>query len=139
MVDDALISTLLHCIKQETSPPSHDGGSIIDAHHKKSYYIIPKNMLGRDIFIRATEIRGISNIIRMPSGDIKPIKVPVSKNMLDSHLQGNLGRTFRTMVTVIILDAQVGFIFLSFFNRSCFTYFNNSPKTSFEKKRAKHL
>lgn len=75
-------------------------------------------MLGRDIFIRATEIRGISNIIRMPSGDIKPVKVPVSKNMLDSHLKGNLCRTFRTMVTVIILDAQVCVMFLSLFNRS---------------------
>lgn len=43
----------------------------------------------------------------MPSGDTKPVKVPVSKNMLDSHLKGKLCKKLRTMVTVIIADAQV--------------------------------
>jgi vacuolar protein sorting-associated protein 13A/C len=43
----------------------------------------------------------------MSSGDMKPVKVPVSKNMLDAHLKGKLCRKVRTMVTIIILDAQV--------------------------------
>ena len=88
-------------------PPTDDRISIIDAHHKRNYYIIPENKLGQDIFIRAAELRGLSNIIRMPSGDIKPVKVPVSKNMLDSHLKGNVCRQPRTLVTIIITEAQV--------------------------------
>lgn len=52
-------------------------------------------------------MRGISDIIRMPSGDTKPIRVPVSKNMLDSHLKGKLCRKTRMMVTIIIADATV--------------------------------
>ncbi|XP_077244890.1 pleckstrin homology (PH) domain-containing protein [Tasmannia lanceolata] len=92
--------------KKETTSPTYDGKSIIDVHHRKNYYIIPLNRLGCEIFIRATEIRGLSNIIRMPSGDIKPVKVPVSKNMLDAHLEGKL-RIFRTNVTVVISDAEL--------------------------------
>ena len=81
--------------------------SIIDTLHKKNYYIIPQNKLGQDIFIRVTEARGLQNIIRMPSGDMKAVKVPVSKNMLESHLKGKLCRKIRTMVTIIIAEAQV--------------------------------
>ncbi|XP_065619172.1 uncharacterized protein LOC112023786 [Quercus suber] len=92
--------------KQEAFSPTYGGRSIIDIHHQRNYYIIPQNKLGQDIFIRATDIRGLPNIIRMPSGDMKSIKVPVSKDMLDSHLKGKLGRKFRTMVTVVIVDAQ---------------------------------
>jgi vacuolar protein sorting-associated protein 13A/C len=43
----------------------------------------------------------------MPSGDMRPVKVPVSKDMLDSHLKGKLCRKVRTMVTIVIVDAQV--------------------------------
>lgn len=86
--------------------PTDDGISVIDVHHKRNYYIIPQNKLGQDIFIRAAELRGLSNIIRMPSGDMKPVKVPVSKNMLDSHLKGKVCRKPRTMVTIIITEAQ---------------------------------
>ncbi|KAF8380627.1 hypothetical protein HHK36_028116 [Tetracentron sinense] len=93
--------------KREAVLPSYDGGSIIDIHNRRNYYIIPQNKVGQDIFIRTTEITGLPNIIRMPSGDMKPIKVPVLKNMLDSHLRGKLGRKLRTMVTVIIADAQI--------------------------------
>ncbi|OVA12725.1 Pleckstrin homology domain [Macleaya cordata] len=93
--------------KREAVPTTYDGKSIIGFHHKRNYYIIPQNKLGQDIFIRATEIRGLHNIIRMPSGDVKPVKVPVVKNMLDSHLQGKLGRRLRTMVTIIIVDGQL--------------------------------
>ena len=68
---------------------------------------MPQNKLGQDIFVRATELRGLATIIKMPSGDMRPVKVPVSKNMLDSHLQGKLFRKVRTMVTLIIVDGQV--------------------------------
>ncbi|KAL2987622.1 hypothetical protein AAZX31_11G038900 [Glycine max] len=86
--------------------PTYGGNSIIDTLHKKNYYIIPQNKLGQDIFIRVTEARGLQNIIRMPSGDMKAVKVPVSKNMLESHLKGKLCRKIRTMVTIIIAEAQ---------------------------------
>lgn len=48
----------------------------------------------------------------MPSGDMRPLKVPVSKNMLDSHLKGKLFRKVRRMVTLIIVDGQVYPLFL---------------------------
>ncbi|KAJ4951540.1 hypothetical protein NE237_028372 [Protea cynaroides] len=93
--------------KREAVPPIYNGRSIIDIHHRKKYFIIPQNKLGQDIFMRASEIRGLPNIIRMPSGDMKPIKVPISKNMLDSHLKGKLANKLRMMVTVIIADGQL--------------------------------
>ncbi|KAF5735104.1 hypothetical protein HS088_TW15G00604 [Tripterygium wilfordii] len=92
--------------KRESFSPSHAGRSIIDVHHKRNYYIVPQNKLGQDIFIRTSEMEGLSNIIRMPSGDMKPVKVPVLKNMVDSHLKGKFCRKVRTMVTIIIVDAQ---------------------------------
>lgn len=87
--------------------------SIIDVHHRKNCYIIPQNKLGQDIYIRTAETRQFSNIIKMPSGDIKPIKVPVAKDMLDSHLKGKQGGVSRSMVTIIIGDAEVR-CFISF-------------------------
>ncbi|KAE8731960.1 Pleckstrin (PH) domain-containing protein isoform 2 [Hibiscus syriacus] len=92
---------------QEVLCPTSPARSIVDVHHKRSYYIIPQNKLGHDIFIRTTENKGFEDIIRMSSGDMKPIKVPVSKNMLDSHLKGKLCGKIRTMVTVIIADAML--------------------------------
>ncbi|KAE8055526.1 hypothetical protein FH972_012359 [Carpinus fangiana] len=92
--------------KRDAFSSTFGGTSITDIHHRRNYYIIPQNKLGQDIFIRATEKRGLPNIISMPSGDMKPVKVPVSKNMLDSHLKGKLCGKVRTMVTIIILDAQ---------------------------------
>ncbi|XP_050141691.1 uncharacterized protein LOC126617690 [Malus sylvestris] len=92
--------------KREASSPTDDGRSAIDVHHKRNFYIIPQNKLGQDIFIRATELRGLANIIKMTPGDMRPVKVPVSKNMLDSHLQGKHFRKVRTMVTLIIVDGQ---------------------------------
>ncbi|KAK7307747.1 hypothetical protein VNO77_41077 [Canavalia gladiata] len=95
------------CYKnRDAFSPTYGGNSIIDTIHKRNYYIIPQNKLGQDIFIRATEARGLQNIIRMPSGDMKAVKVPVSKNMLESHLKGELCRKIRTMVTIIIAEAQ---------------------------------
>ncbi|KAJ4846821.1 hypothetical protein Tsubulata_004613 [Turnera subulata] len=92
---------------KEAFSPTYGAGAMVDVHQKRNYYIIPQNKLGQDIFIRATEIRGLSNVIRMPSGGLKPVKVPVSKNMLDSHLKRTLASEVRTMVTVVILDAQL--------------------------------
>lgn len=43
----------------------------------------------------------------MPSGDMKPVKVPVSKNMLDSHLKGKLFKKVRRMMIVMIADGEV--------------------------------
>ncbi|ONK73416.1 uncharacterized protein A4U43_C04F31270 [Asparagus officinalis] len=91
--------------KEVTRQTSSDR-SIIDVHHRENYYIIPQNKLGQDIYIRAAEIEKFSNIIKMPSGDNKPVKVPVAKNMLDSHLKGKLGRVSRSMVMIIIGDAE---------------------------------
>jgi len=97
---------------QDAFSPTYGGNSIIDTLQKRNYYIIPQNKLGQDIFIRATEARGLQNIIRMPSGDMKAVKVPVSKNMLESHLRGELCKKIRTMVTIIIAEAQVQVLLL---------------------------
>ncbi|XP_022861011.1 uncharacterized protein LOC111381459 [Olea europaea var. sylvestris] len=43
----------------------------------------------------------------MPSGDSKTLKVPVSKNMLDSHMKGSLLEKLKTMVAIIIADAEL--------------------------------
>ncbi|GAB4857735.1 hypothetical protein Ancab_015642 [Ancistrocladus abbreviatus] len=94
------------CIERETVSPTYAGSSMIDIHHKRNYHIVPQNKLGQDIFIRAAEISGLPRVIRMPSGDMKPLKVPVSKNMFDSHLRGIFGGKIRTMVTFIIAEAQ---------------------------------
>lgn len=93
--------------KREAVSPTHDERSIINIHHRKNYYIIPQNKLGQDIYMRLTEFRRISDIIKMPSGDKKPVKVPVSKNMLDSHLKGKPGTISRSMVTIVIADAEL--------------------------------
>ncbi|KAK8578934.1 hypothetical protein V6N12_069276 [Hibiscus sabdariffa] len=93
--------------RPEVFSPSSPTRSIVDVHHQRSYYIIPQNKLGQDIFIRATEMTGFADIIRLSSGDMKPIKVPVSKNMSDSHLKGKLCRKIRTMVTITIADAML--------------------------------
>lgn len=94
---------------QGAFPLVDNGKSVIEVHQKKNYYIIPQNKLGQDIYIRATEIKGFKDIVKMPSGDIRPVKVPVLTNMLDSHLRGELCRNPRIMVTVIVIDAQVPF------------------------------
>ncbi|XP_073111690.1 uncharacterized protein [Elaeis guineensis] len=93
--------------KREAVSPTYSERSIIDIHHRKNYYIIPQNKLGQDIYIRTTEFNRISNIIKMPSGDNKPVKVPVAKNMLDSHLKGKSDRASRSMVTILIADAEL--------------------------------
>ncbi|KAL9231233.1 hypothetical protein vseg_006486 [Gypsophila vaccaria] len=93
-------------VKKELVSPTSSRGIVDNVLHKKNYYIIPQNKLGQDIFIRATELRGLSSVIRMPSGDMKPLKVSASQNMLDSHLRGNAGQKSHRMVTLIIAEAQ---------------------------------
>ncbi|WCJ20748.1 hypothetical protein M5689_002962 [Euphorbia peplus] len=90
---------------KEVLPPTDGGRSVMDIHQKRNSYIIPENKLGQDIYMRATEVRGPSDIIRMPSGDMKPVKVLVPKNMLDSHLNGKFCGKVRAMATVVIMDA----------------------------------
>ena len=82
-------------------------------HHRKSNYLIPQNKLGQDIFIRVADVKGLSNIIKMPSGERKPLKVPVSNNMLDSHLNVNLCQKLTQMVTIIIAEAEVALYYSS--------------------------
>ncbi|KAL8266737.1 hypothetical protein R6Q59_004081 [Mikania micrantha] len=91
-------------VREAISPSG--GTPVIDVHHSKNYFVIPQNKLGQDIYVRATETRGLPHVIKMPSGEKKSLKVPVSKNMLDSHLKGNLYKKLRSMVTVIISQAQ---------------------------------
>lgn len=92
---------------REAVSPTYGERSSVDIHNKRDYFIIPQNQLGQDIFIRATEVRGLSNIIKMPSGDMKPLRVPVLKNMLDSHLKGDLCKKLDKMVTIIIAEAEL--------------------------------
>ncbi|CAI0538916.1 unnamed protein product [Linum tenue] len=92
---------------RESYSPAYNSTSVVAVHHKRNFFIIPQNKLGKDIFLRTAENRGLSNSIRMPSGDMKPVKVPVSKNMLDSHLKGKRCLKIKAMVTVIIADAQL--------------------------------
>ncbi|CAN1195605.1 hypothetical protein LINPERHAP2_LOCUS43191 [Linum perenne] len=91
----------------EALHPAYGATSSVAIHHNRNFFIIPQNKLGQDMFIRTTETRGLSSAIRMPSGDVKPVKVPVSKNMLDSHLKGKRCLNLKAMVTVIIVDAQL--------------------------------
>ncbi|XP_068635813.1 uncharacterized protein [Aristolochia californica] len=93
--------------QREVDAPAFEEKSVIDAHHRKNYYIIPQNRLGQDIYMRATELRGLTNIVRMPSGDAKPIKVPVSNNMLDAHIKGKERRFTGGTITVIISDGEL--------------------------------
>lgn len=101
---------------QEAHSPTYGEIPIIDIHHKRNYYVIPLNKLGQDIFIRATEIQGLQNIIKMPSGEMKPLKVPVSKNMLDAHLNGIHCKKLRTMVSIMITEAEVIFVTIIILN-----------------------
>lgn len=80
---------------------------MIAVHQRRHHYIVPQNKLGKDIFIRTAGVRGFRNIVEMPSGDRKALKLPVPKNMLDSHLKGDLLKKLPVMVTIIVAEAQV--------------------------------
>lgn len=79
-------------------------------HQRRNYYVIPQNKLGQDIYVRTTEYRS-SDITLLPSGDDRSIKVPASRDLLDSHLKGKSVRLYRLMITAIIADAEASLFF----------------------------
>lgn len=89
--------------RKETFSPTER--SILDV-HQRSYYVIPQNKLGQDIYIRTTEYRR-SDITLLPSGDDRSIKVPASRDLLDSHSKGKSVRLYRLMITAILADAEI--------------------------------
>uniref|UniRef100_A0A0E0BDW2 PH domain-containing protein n=1 Tax=Oryza glumipatula TaxID=40148 RepID=A0A0E0BDW2_9ORYZ len=90
--------------RMETSSTSER--SILDVHERRSYYVIPQNKLGQDIYIRTTEYRS-SDVTLLSSGDDRSIKVPASRDLLNSHLKGRSVRLYRLMVTAIIANAEI--------------------------------
>lgn len=83
---------------------------MIAVHQRRHHFIVPQNKLGKDIFIRASGVGGLPDIIKMPAGDSKALKLPVPKNMLDSHLKGSLLKKLRVMVTIIVAEAEVCYL-----------------------------
>ncbi|MCD7460935.1 hypothetical protein HAX54_044838 [Datura stramonium] len=104
---------------QDAVSPTGGSRSVIDVHHKRNYFIIPENKLGQDIFVRATDIRGLPSKLKMLSGDSKPIRVPIAKNMFDSHFKGSLFEKGNTMVTMIMAAAETMWLGILF---SCCTH-----------------
>ncbi|XP_075505709.1 uncharacterized protein LOC142542773 isoform X1 [Primulina tabacum] len=93
--------------QQEANSPVGNNRHKTTAHKKTNYFIIPQNKLGKDIFIRAPDVGEFPGIIRMPAGDNKVVKVPVPKNMLDSHLKGRFLQQLQVMVTIIVAEAEL--------------------------------
>ncbi|KAL8053513.1 hypothetical protein ABFS82_05G077000 [Erythranthe guttata] len=91
----------------ELNSQTSDGSSTVAVHQKRNEYIVPQNKLGKDIFIKASEVRGLPDIIKMPAGDQKALKVLLPKNMLDSHLRRSLLKKQRLMVTIIVAEAEL--------------------------------
>ncbi|XP_078437793.1 pleckstrin homology (PH) domain-containing protein isoform X2 [Wolffia australiana] len=89
----------------ETS--TQKGRSIVDIYCRRSYSIIPLNKLGQDVFIKYTEDQTSSSVIRMPSGDNKLVSVPVSKTLMDPHMQEKYIEHSRSTVSVIVVDAEL--------------------------------
>lgn len=102
---------ILQCIplfvKQEFSLPTHNGKSVIESHHHRNFSIVPQNRLGQEIFVRAVESRGLSDIIGLLPGDTKLVKVPVLRNMVDAHPRGSSRKVSWVLMTVVVCDAEV--------------------------------
>ncbi|KAL6642664.1 hypothetical protein ACP70R_020845 [Stipagrostis hirtigluma subsp. patula] len=79
---------------------------VLDVHQRRNYYVVPQNKLGQDIYIRTTE-HSSSLVTLLPSGDDRSIKVPASRNLLDSHLNGRSVKLYRSMITTIVADAEI--------------------------------
>ncbi|KAL0296337.1 UNVERIFIED_CONTAM: hypothetical protein Sradi_6685800 [Sesamum radiatum] len=92
---------------EEASSSNIDGRWMATVHQRKNYYIVPQNKLGKDIYIRASEVMGLPRIIRMPAGDRKTLKMPVPDNMLDSHLKGGLLKKLPLILTIIVAEAEL--------------------------------
>ncbi|KAK3153327.1 hypothetical protein QOZ80_2BG0170820 [Eleusine coracana subsp. coracana] len=90
--------------KKETFSPSER--PVLDVHQRRSYYIVPQNKLGQDIYIRTAE-RSSSLVTLLPSGDDRSIKVPASRDLLDSHINGKSVKLHRLMITAILADAEI--------------------------------
>ena len=83
---------------------------VLDVHQRRSYYVVPQNKLGQDIYIRTAENRS-SLVTLLPSGDDRSIKVPALRDLLDSHLNGRSVKSYRLMITAILADAEVALLF----------------------------
>jgi hypothetical protein len=83
---------------------------VLDVHRRSCYYVVPQNKLGQDIYIRTAE-NSSSLVTLLPSGDDRSIKVPASKDLLDSHLNGKSAKSYRLMITAILADAEVALFF----------------------------
>ncbi|KAL0372966.1 UNVERIFIED_CONTAM: putative vacuolar protein sorting-associated protein 13D [Sesamum calycinum] len=94
-------------LSHEASSSNIDGRWMATVHQRKNYYIVPQNKLGKDIYIRASEVMGLPRIIRMPAGDRKTLKMPVPDNMLDSHLKGGLLKKLPLILTIIVAEAEL--------------------------------
>jgi vacuolar protein sorting-associated protein 13A/C len=82
---------------------------VLDVHQRRSYYVVPQNKLGQDIYVRTTENRG-SLVTLLPSGDDRSIKVPALRDLSDSHLNGRSVKPYRLMITAILADAEVALL-----------------------------
>ncbi|XP_062205491.1 uncharacterized protein LOC133907454 isoform X2 [Phragmites australis] len=90
--------------KKEAFSPTEQ--PVLDVHQRRSYYVVPQNKLGQDIYIRTTE-HSSSLVTLLPSGDDRSIKVPASRDLLDSHLNGRSVKLYRLMITAILADAEI--------------------------------
>lgn len=97
------VSVLWFCYQETFSSAERP---VLDVHQRRSYYVVPQNKLGQDIYIRTTENRS-SLVTLLPSGDDRSIKVPALKDLLDSHLNGVSVKSYRLMITAILADAEV--------------------------------
>ncbi|KAL6906369.1 hypothetical protein ACP4OV_003970 [Aristida adscensionis] len=90
--------------KKETFSPSEQ--PVLDVHQRRSYYVVPQNKLGQDIYVRTTEYSS-SLVTLLPPGDDRSIKVPASRDLLNSHLNGRSVKCNRLMITTILADAEI--------------------------------
>ncbi|KAJ4777649.1 Pleckstrin (PH) domain-containing protein isoform 2 [Rhynchospora pubera] len=94
------------CKQTDVSSPNGDR-RVLDVHQRKNYYIVPQNYLGQDIYIKGAELKGFPSIIKLPSGDGHPIRVPIPKNSMHSRSKGQHHEVARSMITVIIAEAEI--------------------------------
>lgn len=87
--------------------PANGERRAVDVHHRRNYYIVPRNYLGQDIYIRGDELKGFPGIIKLPSGDAHPIKVPIPKNSMHSLPKQKHHEVSRSMITVVVAEAEV--------------------------------
>jgi hypothetical protein len=102
--------TMINCFEnvyQEVCSPANGERRTLDVHHRRNYYIVPQNYLGQDIYIRVAELKGFPSIIKLPSGGANSIRVPIPKNSMHSHLKQKHHEVSRSMITVVVAEAEV--------------------------------